>query len=427
MRQRVDPDRVILGVRKRKAERPEALEERNDELLGLVEAAGGEVVRVFVQDRPEPDTALYLGRGKVLEMAEAVQADNASLVVFDGELSPAQIRNLGDRMGCRVIDRTQIILDIFAQRAQSKVGRLQVEVAQLEYLLPRLSGRGAEMSRLGGGIGTRGPGETRLEVDRRRIRDRISNLKSQLKEVTAKRAEQRKKRLSSVPTVALVGYTNAGKTTVLGRWTHDRGGVVPEPGDARLFDTLDPLARRVRAGQSGALVLLDTVGFVQDLPHMLVDAFRATLEEVVAADAIVHVLDASADTITRAQTTYQVLRELGAEGKPIITFYNKLDRVRQAPPPDRHARVTLYGSAKTGEGMAELYSTVDTVLGLDPVRVTLSGPEDSETFWSDVARQGRVVSAEPSESGKMHVTVEMDRRQTPGFGREHPSSTELQP
>ncbi len=430
MKRHTDPDRVILGVRKRASEQPQVLQERTDELRGLTEAAGGEVVRVFVQERQEPDGALYLGSGKVLEMAEAVEVDDVSLVIFDGELSPAQIRNLSDRMGCRVIDRTQLILDIFAQRAQSKVGRLQVEVAQLEYLLPRLTGRGVQMSRLGGGIGTRGPGETRLEVDRRRIRDRISHLKSHLRDAKSKRAEQRKRRVASVPTVALVGYTNAGKTTVLGRWMSDRGGGATAPGDARLFDTLDPLARRVRAGRTGELVLLDTVGFVQDLPHLLVDAFRATLEEVVAADVVVHVLDASVDTAARAETTYHVLRELGADGKPIITFYNKLDRVGQAPPPDRHAVVTVYGSARTGDGMAELYSAVDAVLGLDPVRVTLSGPQDSEAFWADVARQGRVISAEATEAGEMKVTLEMDRRQAPGVGLpdyDSATSTEVQP
>lgn len=403
-------DKVVLGVRKIPMEAAEALQARIDELVGLTEAAGGEVVAVYQQERQAVNSALYLGKGKVSEIADCVGTTDANLVVFDGELSPAQLRNLSNQVGCRVIDRTQLILDIFALRARSKVGRLQVEMAQLEYLLPRLIGRGVQMSRLGGGIGTRGPGETKLEVDRRRIRDRMSHLRAQLKTARKKRMEQRKQRGANVPTVALVGYTNAGKTTVLSRWTADRGVIQVDTGDARMFDTLDPLARRVQAGSAGELVLLDTVGFVQGLPHLLVDAFRATLEEVVAADVIVHVLDATADTVGRAQTTYQVLREIGAADKPIVTFYNKLDQAVDTPLPDRDAVVTLYGSARTGDGMRNLYEAVDTVLGLDPVRVVMEGPQDSKTFWSDVARRGRVISAEPSESGTIRVTVEVGRR-----------------
>jgi GTP-binding protein HflX len=208
-------NKVVLGVRKRPMESDAHLQERIDELIGLCEAAGGQVVAVHAQERLEVDAALYLGRGKVAEIAQTVAAQEADLVIFDGELSPAQLRNLGNQLNCRVIDRTQLILDIFALRARSKVGRLQVEVAQLTYLLPRLTGRGVEMSRLGGGIGTRGPGETRLEMDRRRIRQRMAHLRAQLKGARERRGVQRQRRLSSVPTVALVGYTNAGKTTLL--------------------------------------------------------------------------------------------------------------------------------------------------------------------------------------------------------------------
>lgn len=402
---------VVLGVRKRPTEDAEQLQNRVDELTGLCEAAGGQVIAVFSQERVESDTALYLGSGKILEMAEAVDREEADLVIFDGELSPAQLRNLEGRMICRVIDRTQLILDIFALRARSKVGRLQVEVAQLQYMLPRLTGRGAQMSRLGGGIGTRGPGETRLETDRRRIRQRISHLRAQLKAARDKRGVQRKQRMRSVPTVALVGYTNAGKTTVLQKWTSDRGTAQMNSGDARLFDTLDPLARRVKAGTAGELVVLDTVGFVQDLPHLLVDAFRATLEEVSAADAIVHVLDSTADSEVRARTTYQVLSEIGALGKPIITFYNKMDQCTVPPVPDREAVRTIYGSAFTGEGMDDLYRAVETVLELDPVRIVVEGPEDSKAFWTDVAKRGKVVSAEPAEQqGALRVTLEVERR-----------------
>ncbi|MDQ0189320.1 GTPase HflX [Alicyclobacillus cycloheptanicus] len=404
-------NKVVLGVRKRPMESDAHLQERIDELIGLCEAAGGQVVAVHAQERLEVDAALYLGRGKVAEIAQTVAAQEADLVIFDGELSPAQLRNLENQLNCRVIDRTQLILDIFALRARSKVGRLQVEVAQLTYLLPRLTGRGVEMSRLGGGIGTRGPGETRLEMDRRRIRQRMAHLRAQLKAARERRGVQRQRRLSSVPTVALVGYTNAGKTTLLQKWTSERGSSHVDSGHARLFDTLDPLARRVKAGAGSELVLLDTVGFVQELPHLLVDAFRATLEEVAAADVIVHVLDGATDPHERARTTYQVLSEIGALGKPIVTFYNKMDLCAAPPPPDREAAVTMYGSAATGEGLADLYQAVDRVLHLDPVRIVLEGPERSPSFWSDIARRGKVISAEPADAdGTMRVTVEIARR-----------------
>ncbi|GMA48876.1 hypothetical protein GCM10025857_02330 [Alicyclobacillus contaminans] len=324
--------RIVLACRRSPQETDEQFITRRDECIGLCEAAGAAVVAVFQQTRSSIDGAWYLGSGKISEMARYIEEHEVELAVFDGELSPGQVRNLEHHLGCRVLDRTQLILDIFALRAKSREGRLQVEIAQLQYLLPRLTGRGAEMSRLGGGIGTRGPGETKLEMDRRRIRQRIQHLRQALAHVRAHRETARRQRAKSVPVVALVGYTNAGKSTVMRRWLTDCGGTSVEAGNDRLFDTLDPLARRVQVGSTGQAVLLDTVGFVQNLPHLLVESFRATLEEVLAADLVVHVVDGTAATLQRMETTYQVLSEIGALDKPIITLFNKMDAVGETPP-----------------------------------------------------------------------------------------------
>jgi len=400
---------VILAIRKDGREDDRRFAERIEELANLCDAAGAKVVGQFVQERSDIDSSTYLGSGKVLEIADEVEALGISLVVFDQPLSPAQIRNLEDRLGCRVIDRNQLILDIFSLRARSKEGRLQVEIAQLQYMLPRLTGRGVEMSRLGAGIGTRGPGETKLEVDRRRIRHRISYLRKDLTQVRRAREIQRAKRQTSVPVVALVGYTNAGKTTLLQRWTARKGTVQGTAGHNRLFDTLDPMARRVKAGKSD-MVLLDTVGFVQDLPHLLVDAFRATLEEVLAADVILHVVDATSDVEKHLQTTYDVLTQLGAMDKPIVTFFNKMDLVQIEPGPDARASQTVYGSAQSGGDIDLLIEVVERAVGLDAVRVTVDGHGASKQFWSDVARAGRVIETEEKDNGELRLTLEVDRR-----------------
>jgi GTP-binding protein HflX len=409
-----DVQKVILACRRHPGEREDAFHGRLEELVGLCEAAGGEVVQTFVQTRPDVDPGLYLGSGKVAEIAAAVDEFEADVVVFDRELSPGQVRNLEGRIGCRVIDRTQLILDIFALRARSREGRLQVEIAQLQYLLPRLTGRGAELSRLGGGIGTRGPGETKLETDRRRIRQRIDHLRQELKLLQKTRSTQRARRAKSVPVVALVGYTNAGKSTLLSRWTLDRGSKVEERGHDRLFDTLDPLARRVRCGSGEEMVLLDTVGFVQDLPHLLVEAFRATLEEVRAADLIVHVVDASTPTETRLTTTYQVLSEIGALDKPVITFFNKMDMAAVEPPPDLRAVLSIYGSAATGANVAVLYDAVERQLGLDDVQLVVRGPAET-VFSAEVAARSRVLDVQPVSDATVEATFAVSRRFAPQF------------
>jgi GTP-binding protein HflX len=394
--------------------------DRLHELLGLCQAGGADVVATFTQERNETHRGLYLGTGKILEVADAVAAEEVDLAVFDGELSPAQIRNLESRLAVRVIDRTQLILDIFATRAQTHEGRLQVEIAQLQYLLPRLTGRGIRMSRLGGGIGTRGPGETKLETDRRRIRERVSHLRGKLKAIRKQRTTQRRQRQSSMPVVALVGYTNAGKTTFLERWTRDKGGRTTDSGQERLFDTLQPVARRVRAGTTGALIVLDTVGFVQNLPHLLVESFRATLEEVNMADVIVQVVDSTGDVHRRLDTTYQVLREIGALDKPVITFFNKVDLNKASggsdtPLPDTSAIASIFGSAKTGLGMTSLYDQVDKALGLDSVRVQVVGNAVSEDFWRTVLSMGKVVETESLPDDFVQLTLEMERRRQDRF------------
>ncbi|QSO45507.1 GTPase HflX [Alicyclobacillus mengziensis] len=401
---------VVVVVRRHPSEVDDRFTTRVEELVGLCEAAGGAVAAQVVQTRQTPDAALYIGTGKVEEVRLAVEANDADVVVFDDELSPGQVRNLESRLPCRVIDRTQLILDIFALRARSREGMLQVEIAQLQYLLPRLTGRGAELSRLGGGIGTRGPGESKLEMDRRRIRERISHLRERLKALEGRRSVQRNRRARSTPTVALVGYTNAGKTTLLRRWTQDRGSVPVATGHNRLFDTLDPLARRVKSGATGEIVVLDTVGFVQNLPHLLVDAFRATLEEATAVDLIVHVVDATSTSQEKMATTYKVLEELEALGRPVITLFNKADVLPEgaSPPPDVRAFASIYASAETGMNMEAFYQLVDEHLGMDTVRLSVSSEHgDVDGLWSHLARVGRIVTV--GEEPTM-VQLDVERR-----------------
>ncbi|MGI6160347.1 MAG: GTPase HflX, partial [Limnochordia bacterium] len=295
------------------------VEESLAELADLAQDAGLDVVESFVQKRGHPDPGTFIGKGKALELAEMLDED--SIVIFDDELTPAQQGNLSDLMDAPVIDRTQLILDIFAQRAQSNEGKIQVELAQLNYLLPRLTGKGKALSRLGGGIGTRGPGETKLETDRRRIRKRISDLRQDLEKIRQTRGLQRQGRASSsVPVVALVGYTNAGKSTLLRALTGSEVFVADQ-----LFATLDPTIRRWDLAEGRWVYLTDTVGFIRKLPHTLVAAFQATLEEVVYADLLLHVIDAShPQSLEQKEAVEEVLKEIGA-AQPIISVYNKVD------------------------------------------------------------------------------------------------------
>ncbi|GIO11529.1 GTPase HflX [Cohnella xylanilytica] len=293
-----------------------------DELVQLAETAGVEVVDTRMQNRDVPDSKWFVGKGKAMELKELIAERGIATVIFDQELSGAQVRNLEEALDAKIIDRTQLILDIFAGRAKTREGILQVELAQLTYLLPRLSGQGKNLSRLGGGIGTRGPGETKLETDRRHIRNRIGELKRQLEGVLAHRSLHReRRRKTGVVQVALVGYTNAGKSTLLRQLT--AADVLAEN---KLFATLDPTTRTLKLPSGKEVLLTDTVGFIQNLPHDLVAAFRATLEEANEADLLLHVMDASSPMRDRQrEVVEEVLAELGAGGKPKLLVYNKID------------------------------------------------------------------------------------------------------
>ena len=299
------------------------------ELAQLAETAGVEVKGVVRQKRDRPDAALFIGQGKVKELALLRQQMDANVIIFDDELTPVQQRNLELSLGVKIIDRTALILDIFAQRAHSREGKLQVELAQMRYRLPRLSGKGTELSRLGGGIGTRGPGETKLEVDRRRVRTRINDIEKELALVLQQRQQQRQRRKDNeVPLIALVGYTNAGKSTLLNALTD--AGVLAEN---KLFATLDPTTRSVTLPDGETILFSDTVGFIQKLPHQLVAAFRATLEEVVEADLLLHVVDAShSQREAQEQAVYEVLKELKVAEKPMLLVFNKADRMEAGEP-----------------------------------------------------------------------------------------------
>ena len=320
-----NPERAILvAIESSFMSQSWSTEESLEELKQLADTAGAVVVGSFSQKRAKPDPALFIGKGKVEELAMFVRQEDVDLCVFDDELTPAQQRNLELAIGVRVIDRTGLILDIFAQRARSNEGKLQVELAQLKYTLPRLSGKGLILSRLGGGIGTRGPGETKLEIDRRRIRDRIAFITDSIEKVKSVRTLHRTgRKKSQVATVALVGYTNSGKSTLLNTLT--ASDIYAQD---QLFATLDPTTRHLSLPDKREAILTDTVGFIQRLPHQLVSAFKSTLEEVVEADLLLHVVDISHSTYKKQiDAVYEVLKEIGAADKEIITVYNKIDKV----------------------------------------------------------------------------------------------------
>lgn len=344
------------------------------ELYELASSAGAEITGKVIQHRDRPDPATLIGRGKLEEVAAAAKMADADIVIFDHELSPSQQRNLEREIHCRVIDRTQLILDIFARHARTREGQLQVELAQLEYLLPRLAGRGKEMSQLGGGIGTRGPGETQLETDRRKIYRRIRHIKQQLEDVRKIRAQQRQRRESvPVATVALVGYTNAGKSTLFNALT--KAGVLES---SKMFATLDPTLRAVTLPSKRQVLLSDTVGFIRNLPHTLVSAFRATLEEVQRAALLLHVSDATSPTAGEQTAQVEtVLRELEAGEKARIHVMNKVDLL---PAKERESLVddarTIHVSAVKGIGLERLLEAIDREIQNDPLsRVKMRVPQ----------------------------------------------------
>ena len=393
-----------------------------DELAGLADAASADVVLRMLQERPKPDPATFIGGGKVTALAAACAEANVDVVIFDNELSPAQLRQLEEKLERKVVDRTQLILDIFARRARTREGKWQVELAQLKYMLPRLVGAGAALSRLGGGIGTRGPGETKLETDRRRIRVRIQTIQREIDQVRQRRSQLRERRQKqSVPTVALVGYTNAGKTTLFNRLTNERAVA----SDA-LFVTLDPLLRQVRLPDRRELLLSDTVGFIDRLPHALIAAFRATLEEVAEADLVLHVIDAASPEQERhVAAVRRVLEEVGAADVPMLDVYNKADALtaderRRIGDRDPGAAVI---SARSGEGVDELVQMVASRVALDTRRITITFDSGTEFDRRQIARLYRVarVISHVATNGRVVIEADVPRRYierltTPGEG-----------
>lgn len=376
-------------------------EESLDELRELARTAGAEVAGVICQKRPAIDPATCVGSGFLNDMADFCRDNGVDLIIFDRELSPVQMRNIEKATDVRTIDRTMLILDIFAGRARSSEGKLQVELAQLRYMLPRLTGKGIEMSRLGGGIGTRGPGETKLETDRRHIHRRIDTLKEKLGEVARQRSRQRERRKrDGVISVAIVGYTNAGKSTLLNALTD--AGVLSED---MLFATLDPTARALELPSGSSVMLVDTVGFIRRLPHHLIEAFKSTLEEAVQADVILNVCDCSSSVFRdHLAITGKLLDELGAGGKPVITVLNKIDK---ADADELYGMEGVRISAKNGEGFDSLLETIEKSLPVQKARVTLLFPFADIGQSSVVRENGAVLSEEYTGQGlKMDCIVD---------------------
>ncbi len=366
-----------------------------DELEELARTAGAEVFAKLIQKRDKPDNATYLGGGKLFELKNICDENEIDLLIFDGELTPSQQRNIENITDVRVVDRTMLILDIFALNARTGEGKLQVELAQLKYSLPRLGGKGTEMSRLGGGIGTRGPGESKLESDRRHIHRRINALEAQLKTLSKRRMllrERRKK--NAVTTVAIVGYTNAGKSTLLNALTN--AGVLAEN---KLFATLDPTSRALKLPDGRTVLLVDTVGFISRLPHDLVEAFKSTLEEVVYADLILNICDASDNEVEEhIRVTKGVVSELGASDKPMLTVYNKCDKVpnlRFFGESGNDVRI----SALKGIGLEKLLETMCSMLGNTRRKVKMLLPYAEGAVVSKIRKEGAVMNEEFRDDG----------------------------
>ena len=372
----------------------EKAEKSIEELEELLETAGGESVAFMVQNLEKPDRTTYIGKGKALELKEMIEFLEADGVICDDELTPSQHRNLADLLETKVVDRTMLILDIFAGRATTGEGKIQVEMAQLKYRASRLTGQGTALSRLGGGIGTRGPGETKLETDRRAIQRRLDKLTADVKSLKQVRETTRKKRLeSSAPIVAIVGYTNAGKSTLLNRLTS--ADILAED---KLFATLDPTTRVCRLESGREILFTDTVGFINKLPHQLIDAFRSTLEEAKYADVILHLVDGtSSDMELHKEVVYDTLENLGIKDKPIITAFNKVDLIEDTddlPLMDENADLVLEISAKTGKGLDELFEAIEESLRGDKVYLETVIPYGESEYLKRIKKYGELISEE---------------------------------
>ena len=379
-------------------ERERSTEESLDELAALVDTAGGDTVAIVMQNRAAPDPRSFIGDGKVQELKELIEANDCDLAVFDNELSPSQMRVLSEALGVKVLDRSGLILDIFAQRAQTREGKLQVELAQYKYLLPRLTGMWTHLVRqtAAGGrspIGTRGPGETQLETDRRHIRRKIQKLEEELAAVRKVRGTQRRLReKNAMPVVALVGYTNAGKSTLLNQLT---GADIPAKN--RLFDTLDTTTRRLTLDETTEVLLSDTVGFIRKLPHHLIEAFKATLEELRYADVLLHVIDiSSSEWEEQAQVVDALIRQLGAEATPCLRVYNKCDAYFGILP---HGADVVCLSARTGEGADMLVARLLQMLAHDKRRVTLRLPYAQAGLVDLLSREGALLRLDYGDEG----------------------------
>lgn len=396
---------ILIGMEWGRNDSLWTVDDSLEELKQLADTAGATVIKKFIQKRPKPDPAFFIGRGKVQELALYAQQENIDLCIFDDELSPAQQRNIESVMGIRILDRTALILDIFAQRARTNEGKLQVELAQLQYTLPRIMGKGLMLSRLGGGIGTRGPGETKLEVDRRRIRDRIAFIKDQIEKVKAVRSLHRSKRKkNNVFEVSLVGYTNAGKSTLLNTLTNSDIYAKDQ-----LFATLDPTTRQLTLPNKQEIIITDTVGFIQRLPHQLIAAFRSTLEVVTEADLLVHVIDVSHELYKeQAAAVHEVLKEIGAETKPVITVYNKIDKL---PPDSKLAdrlaleEDTVCISAAKKLNLETLQEMIESHLKSKAVEVTLCIPYAETAKAAQLHETANVLEQEYTENGAVMKVI----------------------
>lgn len=396
---------ILIGMEWGRNDSLWTVDDSLEELKQLADTAGATVIKKFIQKRPKPDPAFFIGRGKVHELALYAQQENIDLCIFDDELSPAQQRNIESVMGIRILDRTALILDIFAQRARTNEGKLQVELAQLQYTLPRIMGKGLMLSRLGGGIGTRGPGETKLEVDRRRIRDRIAFIKDQIEKVKAVRSLHRSKRKkNNVFEVSLVGYTNAGKSTLLNTLTNSDIYAKDQ-----LFATLDPTTRQLTLPNKQEIIITDTVGFIQRLPHQLIAAFRSTLEVVTEADLLVHVIDVSHELYKeQAAAVHEVLKEIGAETKPVITVYNKIDKL---PPDSKLAdrlaleEDTVCISAAKKLNLETLQQMIESHLKSKAVEVTLCIPYAETAKAAQLHETANVLEQEYTENGAVMKVI----------------------